>query len=332
MEGALRLRDVGFRYGGSESPPMLTGINLDIAPGSTVALVGRSGSGKTTLVKLLAGLLEPTEGTIELDRTDLRTVDYRTARRHIGFVLQESHLFDDTIARNIALGEAPDPDRVQWAAKVADIHDLVERLPFGYETRVGESGLRLSGGQAQRIAIARAIYRRPAVLLLDEASSALDAESERAVKQNLDELMHGRTAVVIAHRLSTVRDADEIVVLDRGTIIERGTHTRAHGAPGAVLLPRRPAARALGPPFSIDGRFRVCARSYAHQVPTTGPRREARMADESDKKQADLALTAKEEEDVKGGKAMAAGDATGKKKKKKKAGAHPAGGGRYQPL
>ena len=226
VEGALRLRDVGFRYGGSESPPVLTGINLDIAPGSTVALVGRSGSGKTTLVKLLAGLLEPTEGTIELDRTDLRTVDYRTARRHIGFVLQESHLFDDTIARNIALGEEPDPDRVQWAAKVADIHDVVERLPFGYETRVGESGLRLSGGQAQRIAIARAIYRRPAVLLLDEASSALDAESERAVKQNLDELMHGRTAVVIAHRLSTVRDADEIVVLDRGTIIERGTHTQ----------------------------------------------------------------------------------------------------------
>ncbi len=225
VEGALRLRDVGFRYGGSESPPVLTGINLDIAPGSTVALVGRSGSGKTTLVKLVAGLLEPTEGTIELDRTDLRTVDYRSARRHIGFVLQESHLFDDTIAGNIALGEEPDLDRVQWAAKVADIHDVVERLPFGYETRVGESGLRLSGGQAQRIAIARAIYRKPAVLLLDEASSALDAESERAVKQNLDELMHGRTAVVIAHRLSTVRDADEIVVLDRGTIVERGTHT-----------------------------------------------------------------------------------------------------------
>jgi ATP-binding cassette subfamily B protein len=226
VEGALRLRDVGFRYGGPESPPVLAGINMDVAPGSTVAVVGRSGSGKTTLVKLIAGLLEPTDGTIELDRTDLRTVDYRTARRHIGFVLQESHLFDDTIARNIALGEEePDTARVQWAAKVADVHDVVERLPFGYETRVGESGLRLSGGQAQRIAIARAVYRQPAVLLLDEASSALDAESERAVKQNLDELMHGRTAVVIAHRLSTVRDADQIVVIDRGSIVERGTHT-----------------------------------------------------------------------------------------------------------
>ena len=225
VEGAVRLRDVGFRYGGPESPPVLSGINLDIAPGSTVAVVGRSGSGKTTLVKLIAGLLEPTEGAVELDRTDLRTVDYRTARRHIGFVLQESHLFDDTIAANIALGEDPDPAQVQWAAKVADVHDVVERLPFGYETRIGESGLRLSGGQAQRIAIARAVYRRPAVLLLDEASSALDAESERAVKQNLDELMHGRTAVVIAHRLSTVRDADQIVVIDRGSIVERGTHT-----------------------------------------------------------------------------------------------------------
>jgi ATP-binding cassette subfamily B protein len=223
--GALRLRDVSFRYGGLEAPDILSGISLDVEPGATIALVGRSGSGKTTLVKLIAGLLEPTEGVIELDRTDLRTVDYRTARRHIGFVLQENHLFDDTIASNIAFGEEPDAAAVQWAAKVASVHDFVERLPLGYETRIGDSGLRLSGGQAQRIAIARAVYRRPAVLLLDEASSSLDAESERAVKQNLDELMGGRTSFVIAHRLSTVRDADLIVVLDRGRIVERGTHT-----------------------------------------------------------------------------------------------------------
>jgi len=224
VEGALRLRDVSFRYGGPDASDILSGISLDVAPGQTVALVGRSGSGKTTLVKLIAGLLEPTEGAVELDRIDLRTVDYRTARRHIGFVLQESHLFDDTIARNIAFGEEPDPAAVQWAAKVASMHEFVERLPLGYETRIGDSGLRLSGGQAQRIAIARAVYRRPAVLLLDEASSSLDAESERAVKQNLAELMGGRTSFVIAHRLSTVRDADLIVVLDRGRIVERGTH------------------------------------------------------------------------------------------------------------
>jgi ATP-binding cassette subfamily B protein len=175
-------------------------------------------------VKLIAGLLEPTEGSIELDRIDLATLDYRTARRHIGFVLQDTHLFDDTIARNIAFGEEPDPVDVQWAARVASVHEFAERLPLGYETRVGDSGLKLSGGQAQRVAIARAIYRKPAVLLLDEASSALDAESERTVKRNLDDLMHGRTTFVIAHRLSTVRDADLIVVLDRGRIVERGTH------------------------------------------------------------------------------------------------------------
>ena len=160
--------------------------------------------------------------------------------------------------RNIALGEEPDSAQVQWAAKVADVHDVVERLPFGYETRIGESGLRLSGGQAQRIAIARAVYRRPAVLLLDEASSALDAESERAVKQNLDELMHGRTAVVIAHRLSTVRDADQIVVIDRGTSSSEARTRRADGAGGPLLLPRRPAARALS---SDHGRFPSPGRS-----------------------------------------------------------------------
>ncbi len=223
LEGAVRLRDVGFRYA-PQSPPILAELNLDVPPGSTVALVGRSGSGKSTLVKLIAGLLEPTEGSIELDRIDLATLDYRTARRHIGFVLQDTHLFDDTIARNIAFGEEPDPVDVQWAARVASVHEFVERLPLGYETRVGDSGLKLSGGQAQRVAIARAIYRKPAVLLLDEASSALDAESERTVKRNLDDLMHGRTTFVIAHRLSTVRDADLIVVLDRGRIVERGTH------------------------------------------------------------------------------------------------------------
>jgi ATP-binding cassette subfamily B protein len=224
VEGHVRLNGVGFRYGGPESPAILEGLDLDVEPGKTVAIVGRSGSGKTTLIKLLAGLYEPTEGSIEIDHVDLRTLDYGSVRRHIGFVLQENYLFDDTITNNIAFGEDPDRDRVVWAARVANAQDFVQRLPLGYDTRIGESGLRLSGGQAQRIAIARAVYHRPAVLLFDEASSALDVESERAVKQNLDELLRERTSFVIAHRLSTIRDADLIVVLEHGKVIEQGTH------------------------------------------------------------------------------------------------------------
>jgi ATP-binding cassette subfamily B protein len=225
LEGAVRLRNVGFRYGGPEAPAILEGIDLDVPPGTTVAIVGRSGSGKSTLVKCLAGLLEPTDGRIELDHVDLTTLDYRSVRRHIGVVLQESYLFDDTIGRNIAFGEELDQARVIWASKLANAHDFVQRLPLGYDTRIGESGLRLSGGQAQRIAIARAVYNRPAILLLDEASSSLDTESERLVKLNLDELLRERTSFVIAHRLSTVRDADMIVVLEKGRLVERGTHS-----------------------------------------------------------------------------------------------------------
>jgi ABC-type bacteriocin/lantibiotic exporter with double-glycine peptidase domain/CRP-like cAMP-binding protein len=224
VEGAINLSGVGFRYGGPESPSILEEIDLDVPAGRNVAIVGRSGSGKTTLVKLIAGLLEPTEGTIEIDHVDLQTLEYRSVRRHIGFVLQENYLFDDTIAANIAFGEKPDPAQVTWAATVANAHEFVQRLPLGYETRIGESGLKLSGGQAQRIAIARAVYHRPPVLVLDEASSALDSESERAVKQNLDELLRERTSFVIAHRLSTIRDADVIIVLEKGRLVEQGTH------------------------------------------------------------------------------------------------------------
>jgi ATP-binding cassette subfamily B protein len=232
LEGAVRLRNVGFRYGGPEAPAILEGIDLDVPPGTTVAIVGRSGSGKTTLVKCLAGLLEPTEGKIELDHIDLATLDYRSVRKHIGVVLQESYLFDDTIGRNIAFGDEPEESRVIWASKLANAHDFVQRLPLGYDTRIGESGLRLSGGQAQRIAIARAVYNRPPILLLDEASSALDTESERLVKQNLDELLRERTSFVIAHRLSTVRDADLIVVLEKGRLVERGSHAELMGRRG----------------------------------------------------------------------------------------------------
>jgi ATP-binding cassette subfamily B protein len=216
---------VGFRYGGSDAPPILENLTFSVAPGETIAIVGRSGSGKTTLIKLLSGLYEPTEGTIAFDGHDMRTLDYRTLRRQIGFVLQENHLFNDSLAANIGFGdETVDTEKLERAAKAANAHEFIQRLPLGYDTRVGESGLRLSGGQQQRVAIARALYHTPPILLFDEATSALDAESERAVKQSLDEALSGRTSFVIAHRLSTIRDADRILVLERGRLVEEGTH------------------------------------------------------------------------------------------------------------
>ena len=225
LEGRVSFQNMGFRYGGPESAPILDGITLDVPAGKMVAIIGRSGSGKTTLIKCLAGLLEPTEGTIRYDGVELKTLNYRDLRRQVGFVLQENYLFNDTIARNIAFGDAePDMDAVIWASRIANAHEFVERLPLGYETKVGESGLAISGGQRQRIAIARAVYHRPPILVFDEATSALDTESERAVKDNLALLLAGRTSFVIAHRLSTVRDADLIIVLEKGRLVEQGTH------------------------------------------------------------------------------------------------------------
>src|SRR6476661_1674653 len=225
LEGRVELRGVSFKYGGPESPDILKDITLDLLPGRTVAFVGRSGSGKTTLIKLIAGLLEPTEGAIFFDNVDLKTLNYRDVRRHIGTVLQENHMFNDTIARNISFGDPePDVDRVLAAAQAAAAHEFIMRLPLGYETKIGESGLSLSGGQKQRIAIARAIYNNPPVLIFDEATSALDTESERAIQDNLARLLAGRTTIVIAHRLSTIREAHSIVVLEKGSVAEIGTH------------------------------------------------------------------------------------------------------------
>ncbi|HEY2713119.1 MAG TPA: peptidase domain-containing ABC transporter [Chthoniobacterales bacterium] len=225
LEGRIQLRGVSFKYGGPEAPNILTDINLDIAPGRMIAFVGRSGCGKTTLIKLIAGLLEPTEGTILFDNTDLKTLNYRDVRRHIGMVLQENHIFNESIAQNIAFGDSQlDLDRVLAAAQTAAAHDFIMRLPLGYETRIGESGLSLSGGQKQRIAIARALYNNPPILIFDEATSALDTESERAIQDNLSRLTAGRTTIVIAHRLSTIREADSIVVLEKGAIAEVGNH------------------------------------------------------------------------------------------------------------
>jgi HlyB family type I secretion system ABC transporter len=225
LAGRVELEGVGFRYGGSDAPPILEDLSFTVEAGETVAIVGRSGSGKTTLVKLLAGLYEPTEGSISFDGYDMGLLDYRTLRRRIGFVLQENYLFNDSLSSNIAFGdETVDPEKLVRAAKAANAHEFIQRLPLGYDTRVGESGLRLSGGQQQRVAIARALYHAPPILLFDEATSALDAESERAVKQSLDEVLANRTSFVIAHRLSTIRDADRILVLERGRLVEQGTH------------------------------------------------------------------------------------------------------------
>jgi len=225
LEGRIQLRGVSFKYGGPEAPNILTNITLEIAPGRMIAFVGRSGCGKTTLIKLIAGLLEPTEGTILFDNTDLKALNYRDVRRHIGMVLQENHIFNESIARNIAFGDAePDLDRVLIAAQTAAAHDFIMRLPLGYETKIGESGLSLSGGQKQRVAIARALYNNPPILIFDEATSALDTESERAIQDNIGRVTSGRTTIVIAHRLSTIREADSIVVLEKGMIAEVGNH------------------------------------------------------------------------------------------------------------
>jgi len=225
LEGHIRLHNVGLRFGGPQSPEILSQISLEIPAGKTYALVGRSGCGKTSLVKLICGLLDPTSGEILFDRIDSRTLNHRDLRRQIGFVLQENHLFDNTILNNIALGDPqPNMERVLWAAQMANAHDFIQRLPLGYESRVGETGLAISGGQRQRIAIARAIYHDPPILIFDEATSALDTESERAIQKNLTQLTQGRTCLVIAHRLSTIRDADRIVVMDAGRIAEVGTH------------------------------------------------------------------------------------------------------------
>jgi ABC-type bacteriocin/lantibiotic exporter with double-glycine peptidase domain len=224
LAGHLSLRKVGFAYPSSPDRPILSDVSLELEPGMTLGLVGRSGSGKSSLVKCLGGLLVPTQGAVLYDGVDLRELDWVQLRRRIGFVIQQPYLFDDTVARNIALGEdEPDLERVRRAAEIADAAEFIEALALGYETKVGDSGLRLSGGQAQRISIARALYHEPPVLLFDEATSALDTESERAVKENLDRVLERRTAVVIAHRISTLRDADLIGVLEQGRLVELGT-------------------------------------------------------------------------------------------------------------
>jgi ABC-type multidrug transport system fused ATPase/permease subunit len=218
----ISFNNVGFSYQHQE---VLSGVNWKVKKGQLVAIVGESGSGKSTLMDLLQRFYDVGEGQIEIDGVDLRKLRITDLRSLIGVVSQESILFNMTAAQNIAFGdENPDKQRIIDAAKVANAYDFITALDNGFETFLGERGNTLSGGQKQRIAIARAIYKNPDILILDEATSALDTESESLVQQALEHLMQDRTSFVIAHRLSTVKNADEIIVLSKGTIIERGKH------------------------------------------------------------------------------------------------------------
>jgi ATP-binding cassette, subfamily B, bacterial HlyB/CyaB len=225
VRGLIKFDNVTFRYPTRADKNALQNISLEILPGQTVALVGRSGSGKTTFANMLLRLHHPNEGRVFIDGHDLRHVSISSLRSQIGVVPQDVFLFSGTIRENIAFGDPDAPlERVVGAAMLAGAHEFISELPLGYETRIGERGQSLSGGQKQRIAIARALFKQPRILIFDEATSALDSESERAIQQNLDQILKDRTTLIIAHRLSTVRNADRIVVLDRGTVVEQGNH------------------------------------------------------------------------------------------------------------
>jgi len=225
LQGDIRFEGVYFRYGGTDTPYVLENISLDIKPGELIAIVGRSGSGKTTLAKLLVGFYPPSEGRLTVDGYDIGTVDKEYFRQQVGYVMQSNLLFSGTIAENIACGsDEPDRRRIEEVAKRADAHGFISKMPQGYQQLVGERGTGLSGGQIQRLCIARALYRDPRLLVLDEATSALDSQSESNIIANLDEILKGRTAVVIAHRLSTIMQANKILVLYEGKVVEQGRH------------------------------------------------------------------------------------------------------------
>jgi ATP-binding cassette subfamily B protein len=224
VRGHVRFESVGFRYAEAEVPALVD-VDLDVPAGTTLALVGETGSGKTTLGSLVARLYDPTEGRVTIDGVDVRRIRLADLAEVVGIVSQETYLLHTTVRENLryARPDATDAE-LETAARAARIHDLIASLPDRYDTVVGSRGHRFSGGEKQRIAIARTLLRNPRILVLDEATSALDTETERAVQDAFDALAEGRTTITIAHRLSTVRDADQIVVLDHGRVVERGTH------------------------------------------------------------------------------------------------------------
>jgi ABC-type multidrug transport system fused ATPase/permease subunit len=227
LRKALELRGVSYSYPGT-SAPAVRNVDLIVPAGSSVALVGRTGSGKTTIADLVLGLLEPSEGRVLVDGVEISGTDLPRWQQSLGYIPQDIYLYDDTVTRNIALG-VPDAEidmaAVERAARIANIHDfVVSELPQGYETAIGERGLRLSGGERQRIGIARTLYHDPSMLILDEATSALDGATEESVFDALRSAARARTSLIIAHRLTTVRDCDEICVVEDGRIIARGTY------------------------------------------------------------------------------------------------------------
>lgn len=221
----IRLNNVIFTYGSEKSKRIIKGLSLDIPAGKTTAIVGLSGSGKTTLIKLMLGFYPPTEGTVTIGRQSLQKISFKEWRKHCGVVMQEGFIFGDTIANNIVPdGNMIDKKRLLYAVEMANIRDFVESLPLKYNTKIGNTGQGLSQGQKQRILIARAIYRNPDYLFFDEATNALDTDNEKVIQGNLEKFFKDKTVVIVAHRLSTVKNADQIVVLKEGEITEKGTH------------------------------------------------------------------------------------------------------------
>jgi ATP-binding cassette, subfamily B, bacterial len=229
----ILIRSLEFTYPGAGNEPVFRNLNLDIPANQVTAIVGASGSGKTTLLKLLLKFYENYKGSIRIGKTNLKKIKPAYWRGITGSVMQDGYIFNDTIARNIALGdEEPDYEKLAQACRVAEIHDFIRSLPQGFETRIGAEGSGISAGQKQRLFIARAIYKDPPFLFFDEATNSLDANNEKAILENLDSFFEGRTVLVVAHRLSTVMNADKIVVLDKGVIVEEGTHAELSGQEG----------------------------------------------------------------------------------------------------
>ena len=221
------MKNLTFRYGGKNSPKVLEKINLTIPEGKVTAIVGASGSGKTTLIKLLLKFYEPSKGQIMIDYVNLKNIGTKFWRKNCGSVMQDGFLFGDTISRNITESDSEgiiDKKKLLHAVNVANIESFIEQLPSGFNTKIGSSGTSISGGQKQRILIARSVYKDPNYIFFDEATSALDANNEKVIMDKLDSFYKGKTVVVVAHRLSTVKNADQIIVLDNGKIIERGNH------------------------------------------------------------------------------------------------------------